>query len=84
MYEDMKKQMEHVEGDLARSKQLREKQAKEFQRQIDDERQRQEQKVKLTPDSLLKEYFHRTVKIHLWHKWVAICVLEFIYCKLDI
>ena len=45
MYEDMKKQMEHVEGDLARSKQLREKQAKEFQRQIDDERQRHEQKV---------------------------------------
>ena len=46
MYEDMKKQMEHVEGDLVRSKQLREKQAKEFQRQIDDERQRHEQKVK--------------------------------------
>ena len=46
MYEDMKKQMEHVEGDLARSKQLREKQAKEFQRQIEDERQKHEQKVK--------------------------------------
>ena len=45
MYADMKKQMEHVEGDLARSKQLREKQAKEFQRQIEDERQRHEQKV---------------------------------------
>ena len=38
--------MEHVEGDLARSKQLREKQAKEFQRQVEDERQRHEQKVK--------------------------------------
>lgn len=45
VYEDMKKQMEHVEGDLARSKQLREKQSKEFQRQVEDERQRHEQKV---------------------------------------
>ena len=45
MYEDMKKQMDCVEVDLGRSKQLREKQAKEFQRQIEDERQRQEQKV---------------------------------------
>ena len=69
MYEDMKKQMEHVEGDLARSKQLREKQAKEFQRQIDDERQRHEQKVKFTPDSVLREYFHRKVEIHLLNKW---------------
>ncbi len=45
MYEDMKKQMDCVEVDLGRSKQLREKQAKEFHRQIEDERQRQEQKV---------------------------------------
>ncbi|EDO31913.1 predicted protein, partial [Nematostella vectensis] len=36
MFDEMKTQMEKVEEDLARSKNLREKQAKEFSRQMDD------------------------------------------------
>lgn len=36
MFDEMKAQMEKVEEDLARSKNLREKQAKEFSRQLDD------------------------------------------------
>lgn len=38
MFDDMKQQMSRVESDLNKSKQAREKQAKEFNRQIDEER----------------------------------------------
>ena len=39
--------MEIVEADLERSKQVREKQMKEYQRQLEEERTKNEQKVSL-------------------------------------
>ncbi|XP_019132830.2 centrosomal protein of 112 kDa isoform X1 [Larimichthys crocea] len=44
-YADMKLQMEKVEGDLIRSKSLRENQAKEFSQQLDSLRQKYEQQM---------------------------------------
>ncbi len=41
----MRQQMERVEADLVRSKELREKQGRELRRQLDDERRRHEQQV---------------------------------------
>ena len=37
--------MERVEADLNKSKQVREKQAREFQKQLDDERDQHERRV---------------------------------------
>ncbi|XP_073246209.1 centrosomal protein of 112 kDa-like [Porites lutea] len=45
MFDEMKAQMEKVEEDLARSKNLREKQAKEFSRQLDDLKIKHEKEV---------------------------------------
>ncbi|XP_066091981.1 centrosomal protein of 112 kDa isoform X1 [Saccopteryx bilineata] len=45
VYADMKEQMEKVEADLTRSKSLREKQSKEFLRQMEDAKQRHEQQI---------------------------------------
>ena len=42
-------QMEKVESDLNRSKQLREKQAKELQKQLEEQRLKYEQKVAVSP-----------------------------------
>ncbi|XP_066560357.1 centrosomal protein of 112 kDa isoform X2 [Amia ocellicauda] len=44
-YSDMKQQMEKVEADLARSKSLREKQAREFAWQLEELKQRYEQQI---------------------------------------
>ena len=45
MFEDMKQQMTRVESDLNKSKQAREKQAKEFSKQTDDEKSRHDREV---------------------------------------
>ena len=45
VYDDMKRQMEKIEADLDRSKQLREKQAKEFERMLTEERRKHQQEV---------------------------------------
>ncbi|KAM5135845.1 centrosomal protein of 112 kDa [Mantella aurantiaca] len=45
VYAQMKEQMEKVEADLSRSKALREKQNKEFIRQLEDVKQRYEQQI---------------------------------------
>ena len=45
MFEDMKQQMTRVESDLNKSKQAREKQAKEFSKQMDDEKSRHDREV---------------------------------------
>lgn len=45
MFDEMKAQMEKVEEDLARSKNLREKQAKEFSRQLDDLKIKHEKEI---------------------------------------
>ncbi|XP_013402833.1 centrosomal protein of 112 kDa [Lingula anatina] len=45
MYDEMKQQMEKVAADLSRSKQLREKQAQEFQKQIEDLKKVHEQEL---------------------------------------
>ncbi|XP_063097753.1 centrosomal protein of 112 kDa isoform X2 [Cavia porcellus] len=45
VYAEMKEQMEKVEADLTRSKSLREKQSKEFLRQLEDVKQRYEQQI---------------------------------------
>uniref|UniRef100_A0A8C5R7N9 Centrosomal protein 112 n=1 Tax=Leptobrachium leishanense TaxID=445787 RepID=A0A8C5R7N9_9ANUR len=45
VYSEMRQQMEKVEADLSRSKSLREKQSKEFTRQIEELKQRYEQQI---------------------------------------
>ncbi|CAH1794459.1 unnamed protein product [Owenia fusiformis] len=45
MYDDMKTQMEKVEADLNRSKQVREKQAREFSKQTEELRQKHQQEI---------------------------------------
>ncbi|XP_062621542.1 centrosomal protein of 112 kDa-like isoform X5 [Saccostrea cucullata] len=45
MYDEMKQQMERVETDLNKSKQAREKQSREFSKQIDEERNQHERKI---------------------------------------
>ncbi|XP_078313646.1 centrosomal protein of 112 kDa-like isoform X6 [Crassostrea virginica] len=45
MYDEMKQQMERVETDLNKSKQAREKQSREFSKQIDEERNQHERKT---------------------------------------
>ena len=45
MFDEMKQQMSRVEADLNKSKQVREKQAKEFNKQIDEEKSRHEREV---------------------------------------
>ncbi|XP_073463950.1 centrosomal protein of 112 kDa-like [Aquarana catesbeiana] len=45
VYAEMKEQMEKVEADLSRSKSLREKQNKEFIRQLEEVKQRYEQQI---------------------------------------
>ncbi|NWH63445.1 CE112 protein, partial [Geococcyx californianus] len=45
VYAEMKQQMEKVEADLSRSKLIREKQSKEFSRQLEDVKQRYEQQI---------------------------------------
>ena len=45
MFEDMKQQMTRVESDLNKSKQAREKQAKEFSKQMDEEKQKHDREV---------------------------------------
>ena len=45
MFDDMKQQMSRVESDLNKSKQAREKQAKEFNRQIDEAKANQNREV---------------------------------------
>ncbi|XP_030879853.1 centrosomal protein of 112 kDa [Leptonychotes weddellii] len=45
VYAEMKEQMEKVEADLTRSKSLREKQSKEFLRQLEDVKQQYEQQI---------------------------------------
>ncbi|XP_052700439.1 centrosomal protein of 112 kDa-like isoform X5 [Crassostrea angulata] len=45
MYDEMKQQMERVETDLNKSKQAREKQSREFSKQIEEERNQHERKT---------------------------------------
>lgn len=45
MFDDMKQQMARVETDLNKSKQAREKQAKELNRQMDEERSNHNREV---------------------------------------
>uniref|UniRef100_A0A4W3K9M6 Centrosomal protein 112 n=1 Tax=Callorhinchus milii TaxID=7868 RepID=A0A4W3K9M6_CALMI len=45
VYSEMKQQMEKVEVDLSRSKCVREKQSKEFSRQLEEHKQRSEQQI---------------------------------------
>ena len=45
VYDDMKRQMEKIEADLDRSKQMREKQAKEFERMLSEERRKHQLEV---------------------------------------
>ena len=45
MFEDMKQQMTRVESDLNKSKQAREKQSKEFSKQMDEEKNRHDREV---------------------------------------
>ncbi|XP_056023139.1 centrosomal protein of 112 kDa-like isoform X2 [Ostrea edulis] len=45
MYDEMKQQMERVENDLNKSKQAREKQCREFSKQLDEERNQHERKT---------------------------------------
>ena len=65
MYDEMKQQMERVEADLNKSKQVREKQAREFQKQLDDERdqhERREVDLKMTLEQEKAQYmkeFHQ-------------------------
>ncbi|KAI0232545.1 hypothetical protein LSAT2_017127 [Lamellibrachia satsuma] len=63
MYDDMKKQMEKVESDLNRSKQLREKQTRELHKQLEEQQLKYEQKLaeqKLCSERELAQALHDT------------------------
>ncbi|KAJ8404264.1 hypothetical protein AAFF_G00340370 [Aldrovandia affinis] len=61
-YANMKQQMEKVEADLIRSKGLREKQAKEFSWQLEELKQRYEQKI------VELKMQHEQERTHLFHQ----------------
>ncbi|NWI46548.1 CE112 protein, partial [Picathartes gymnocephalus] len=69
---EMKQRMAEVEADLSRSKLLREKQAQEFSRQLDEIKKRYEQQVR----ELKQE--HEQEKTHLFqqHKAVQDCLVR--------
>ncbi|KAM4691164.1 centrosomal protein of 112 kDa [Rhinophrynus dorsalis] len=62
VYSEMKQQMEKVEADLSRSKFLREKQSKEFSRQLEDLKQRYEQQI------VELKLLHEQEKTHLFQQ----------------